>query len=250
MNAMRITPLLGSKALTNYSIAGCLACAAWSIASALSVPEATSRALELNPCFLDFGAVQQGDVLRGNINLHNRSTVSVHDLEIVKSCTCTSVHISNNTLAPGDSASALLELSTDRANGHFEQILMVNYQLGSGLDVHHLPIQVSADVTPEVTIIPSRQLEFDSDEKALCELVVKSNGAAKVLVQNAYSNSTAIRVERLDGQGSGPQQRILVEYLPSKWNRITTNALITLETTSTIQSHLTVPVCIASPITH
>lgn len=213
---------------------------------ALQSSQPQPRALDLAPAVLDFGTVQQGDQLDGSVCLRNQSHFDIALLDTVTSCSCTNINIPSSSIPAAESVSASLQLSTNKASGEFRPTILVKYRLGADPTIQQLPIRVSATVRPEITISPAHALEFDSNTEAMCELTLKSNVEPEVKLKRAFANSDAIAVDYAAEQDTAEAQRIRVTFNPSKWNRITFDAIVTLETTSNIMPRHIVPVRIIS----
>lgn len=215
-----------------------LVCAAWSAVAALRNPYFNPQVLEITPSVLDFGTASQGTMLEGVVQLRNASDHKIQLIELIKSCSCTGAELPCKELAPGESASLPLIISTRKARGTFKPALIVKYRVEGGAEVLQAPLRLTAKVNPSYTVSPSGEIVFPGDRTSVKELAFRAFEESRVHLIRAYCTSNAFRVEF---ESEEQPQILRLHFDPSKWNRVSTSANLIIQTTCNIQPTVTVP---------
>lgn len=218
--------------LAGVSLSLSLACAY------LALPSPKVAGLVVTDPVKALGELGQGATVPVEFELVNRHAEPVDIVEVVKSCSCTGTELSQTSLAPGGRANLRVKWGTGAARGPFASEITLVYRRAGRAKNEFTTVRVEAKVIPDVDYKPQR-LVFASGKRAKQLLAFSPGRVPKGAAVRASSTHRAFAATVRDG-GS----RVEVAFDPSQWPEESPQIEVVVETNSSNERFIKVPVSV------
>lgn len=194
----------------------------------IALPLAAQDVEFLQETTLEFGTVEQGEVLEGTIEFINRSDRDVTLLEVKASCGCTAVKPDKMTFEPGEKGVIPYSVKTENFSGVIRKSIRVAFK---DADPANSAFVVTADVKAPLQLAP-RYLSLQNipvnPDTVITEFVeIENNTAGDVAITEVVTTLPNLTVSPATVTIPARKSHLMkVEFTPSEAGRVNTEIVV------------------------
>lgn len=184
----------------------------------------------------DFGNVGQMETLRAEFRLTNHFPTAVTIKDMIKGCSCADAEISSERLEPGQEATLTIGWRTGSRRGKTSEVVTVLARPEGTPGSVGIQLRMKAHVEPDVHCDPD-EIRFERQQSGAVTLRFTPGRMADVRIQSVYASVSALQTFVDPTAGT-----VVVRYDPAKLDGDELTAAVMVQTTSTKEPWVSVPV--------
>jgi hypothetical protein len=179
----------------------------------------------------DFGLVRQQVTQVAEFQLRNDAASPVRIDEVTSTCGCTQSQIAPRDLAPGESATLRLTLSTHERRGSLVVHSVVTYRKAACEQKYGLPLWVRATVDPDYEVIPE-ELSFGAGRPNFQRVVLRPEHLPFLQIKSLSVDRPFFEARLAQAAGTAGERSVEVVFHPERHYPGAENAYLLVSTDS------------------